>query len=580
MKILPVLLTPCCIALLCFSLTSCSSHNSKYASHKAGQYEAGIDGEEEGSLSETEESANEELAALKRLKAKQRMTLAQAGIDIRKYDFPIVLNDQVQYYLDLFQGKQRNYYSRWLARSTAYRPHIEAELAKAGLPKDLVFLAMIESGYNPSAYSPANACGLWQFIAGTGRTYGLKIDSWVDERKEPAKATQAAIGYLSKLHRQFDDWYLAVAAYNTGEGRIADAIETYETKDFWTLADSESLYLETKRYVPKLIAAIIIGRDPERFGFTDITYHSPQHYEQIAVPGGSSLEAVAKVAKTSVKELRTLNNELRKNQTPPNGRYLLRIPAGTKALVAANLNNLKPVRSTVYASHTVKRGDTLSSICRRYHISMTTMLKANNLRSAQIRTGQRLRIPSTTTQYALAQNDVSAPSSRDRKTVQQTIRHQLKAKETLASVARQHKVSVQDLMRWNKISNQNKVKQGQQLAVHVSNKVPTASVAIAPKSIKKAPAKSKPAAVVLASAKKQSVSSAKAKPQKSSVSKATPIVAVAKAPKQPTWYVIKNGDTLNTIARRFKTSTQDLRKLNKLSDNTLRTGNKLLIKKG
>ena len=128
------------------------------------------------------------------------MTLEQAGIDASKYDFPIVLNDQVQYYLDLFQGKQRNYYARWLARSTAYRPHIEAELKKAGLPRDLVFLAMIESGYNPSAYSPANACGLWQFIAGTGRTYGLTIDPWIDERREPVKATQAAIGYLSKLH--------------------------------------------------------------------------------------------------------------------------------------------------------------------------------------------------------------------------------------------------------------------------------------------------------------------------------------------------------------------------------------------
>ena len=583
MKILPVLLTQCCIALLCLSLTSCSSHNNKFASQRSGYHDGNLESAgEEVSASEPEESAGEELAALKGLSTEQRITLEQAGIDATRYDFPIVLNDQVQYYLDLFQGKQRNYYSRWLARSTAYRPHIEAELAKAGLPKDLVFLAMIESGYNPSAYSPANACGLWQFIAGTGRTYGLQIDSWVDERREPKKATQAAIGYLSKLHRQFDNWYLAVAAYNTGEGRIADAIETYGTKDFWKIADSESLYLETKRYVPKLIAAIIIGRDPERYGFTDIKYHTPQQYEQIAVPGGSSLEAVASVANTTVKELRNLNNELRRNQTPPNGRYTLRIPVGTRELVAANMHNLKPIRQTVYATHTVKRGDTLSAICHRYNVSMTNILKANNLRSSQLLAGQRLQIPTVTTQYVTAKQDAPSRSNQSAKTVQQSIGHKLQAKETLASVARTYKVSVKDLMRWNKISNQNKVRQGQQLTVYVDRQVPTISIARAPKSLGKKTAPTPKAAVVLASAsKKKNVSSAPTPVLSKSKPKTMPTVTLAKAPNNaPTWYVVKNGDTLSTIAQRFKTSAKDLRKWNKLSDNTLRTGNKLLIKKG
>ncbi|MDD2466066.1 MAG: LysM peptidoglycan-binding domain-containing protein, partial [Desulfobulbus sp.] len=567
MKILPVLLTQCCIALLCLSLTSCSSHNKKFASHRGGVQEANL--EDEVSASEPEESAGEELAALQGLSAEQRITLEQAGIDAKKYDFPIVLNDQVQYYLDLFQGKQRGYYSRWLARSTAFRPHIEAELKKAGLPKDLVFLAMIESGYNPAAYSPANACGLWQFIAGTGKRYGLKIDPWIDERREPTKATQAAIGYLSKLHRQFDDWYLAVAAYNTGEGRIADAIDTYSTKNFWEIADTEGLYLETKRYVPKLIAAIIIGRDPERYGFTDIAYQAPQRFEQISVPGGVSLEAVATTANTTVKELRTLNNELRKNQTPPTGRYTLRIPVGTRELVAANIDNLKPISRTVYATHTVKRGDTLSEICRRYNVSMTNILKANNLRTATLRSGQRLQIPTTSTQYVLAKQDAPSHSDQGTKTVQQSIRHQLKSKENLASVARQYKISVKDLMRWNKISNQKKIKQGQQLTVFVERKVPTALVAQAPKSAPKTIA-AKKTAVVLAAAKKQSVApktivTVSSKSSKNAV-KSIPTVTVAKAPQKSTsWYVVQNGDTLSTIARRFSTSAQDLRKWNKLS---------------
>jgi membrane-bound lytic murein transglycosylase D len=593
MKISPVLLTHCCVALLCLSLSACSSHTNKFSLHRSGdEASAEYSSDEEISASEPEETAGEELEALKGLSAQQKMTLEQAGIDATKYDFPIVLNDQVQYYLDLFQGKQRNYYTHWLARSTAYRPYIEAKLKKAGLPRDLVFLAMIESGYNPSAYSPANACGLWQFIAGTARTYGLKIDSWVDERREPEKATQAAIKYLSKLHKQFDDWYLAVAAYNTGEGRIADTIETYNTRDFWEIADSESLYLETKRYVPKLIAAIIIGRDPEKYGFTGIDYHAPRQYEQIKVPGNISLEAVAAVANTTVKQLRTLNNELRKNQTPPDGRYTLRIPVGTKELIAANLHNLKPITHAVYATHTVRRGEThtvrrgetLSGICKRYDISMTNLLKANNLRSGRLISGQRLQFPTTATRYVVAQQDTPR-DSKGVKTVQQTIRHQLKSKETLTSVARQYKVSVHDLMRWNKITNQNKVKRGQQLAIHVARQVPAVSASIVAKSRKTLSTPSRKTTPVLAVAKKQSAGSKTLAAVQKKSSKVTlkPILAttvVQKSSKQPTLYVVKNGDTLLAIARRFKTSPQDLRKWNKLSDNTLRTGNKLVVKKG
>lgn len=606
MKILPVLLTHCCIALLCLSLCSCSSHNKKFA-HRSGASSSYGD-DEEISASEPEESAGEELEALKGLSAKQKMTLEQAGIDASKYDFPIVLNDQVQYYLDLFQGKQRNYYTHWLARSTAYRPHIEAELKKAGLPKDLVFLAMIESGYNPSAYSPANACGLWQFIEGTGRTYGLKIDAWVDERRDPEKATQAAIAYLSKLHRQFDDWYLAVAAYNTGERRIDDITTSSGTKDFWEISASDSLYMETKRYVPKLIAAIIIGRDPKKYGFTDIDYQSPRQHEEISVPGNIALEAVADTANIPIKELRLLNNELRKNQTPPNGRYTLKIPVGSKELIAANIDNLKPVTRTVYATHTVKKGDTLSSICKQYNVSKTNLLKANNLRTATLKNGQRLQIPTTATQYVLAKQDKMPVEdiAQNQKPSQQTARHQVQAKDTLASVARQYKVSVKDLMRWNNLTPQSALKPGQKLvlsavasaakaAVTAPQPAPataSAPVVIAAKSTKKpveaAPPPPAAAPTLVAANKKQAAAptlpAVTATPAKQAVKLATaakaPTPPPPSPPAQPTWYVVKNGDTLTTIAQKFKTSPQDLRKLNKLSSNTLQTGNKLLVKKG
>jgi len=575
MKVLPVLLPPCCIALLCFSLSSCSSPNKHSLAAHALQQEVACAVDEDISVSEPEESATEELAALKGLSAEQRTSLEQAGIDASKYDFPIVLNEQVQYYLDLFQGKQRRSYARWLARSMAYRPYIEPELAKAGLPKDLVFLAMIESGYNPRAYSPAHACGLWQFIAPTGRTYGLKINSWVDERREPVKATRAAIGYLSKLHNQFDNWYLAVAAYNTGEKRIADAIEAYDTKDFWTISDTERLYQETKRYVPKLIAAIIIGRDPERFGFTDITYHEPKPFEEISVPGGASLSAVAVIANTSVKTLRELNTELRRDHTPPRGRYTLRIPPGTKNLVAANINNLKPVKRTVYATHTVRRGETLSGICQRYKVSMRSLRKANKMRSSFLRVGQRLRVPTYTTRYVLASQDRPQRSTQSGRTVQQSLHHRVQANETLGSVAQRYKVSVKDLMRWNALTNPNKLRLGQKLAIYVPRHLPKATLAKAPSSRSSKTIKTPRAALAMAPVQTKGASRTR-----SGNLQATSGVTVAKAPAKATWYVIQRGDTLSTIARRFKTSTKDLRRLNKLSDNLLRTGNKLLIKKG
>jgi membrane-bound lytic murein transglycosylase D len=217
------------------------------------------------------------------------------------YDFPITMNKQVEFYLNLFQTKQRSYYERWLARSAKYVPYIKANLKKAGLPQDLAYLAMIESGYNPSAYSKSHAVGLWQFISSTGKNYGLRIDSWVDERREPEKATLAAIDYLTFLYNEFGSWYLAVAAYNAGEGKIGRGIKKYKTNDFWMLASKDYLALETKRYVPKLIAAIIIAKDPEKYGFTNIDYRGPEKYDVITVPPMTDLNAVAMPANMTSK---------------------------------------------------------------------------------------------------------------------------------------------------------------------------------------------------------------------------------------------------------------------------------------
>ena len=634
MKILPALLTHCLIALLCFSLSACSSHNKKSALNHTGATAAADSQDEEISSAEPEETALEELEALNKpgaweLGVSKTYSLEKMGIDPSRYDFPISVNNQVLYYLELFQGKQRNYFSQWLARSTVYRPYIEAELKKAGLPLDLAYLAMIESGYNPSAYSPAKASGLWQFMEGTGITYGLRIDQWVDERRDPEKATKAATRYLARLHTQFGDWYLAVAAYNAGEGRVDSAMKKCAAKNFWEVAISEGIFMETKRYVPKLIAAIIIARNPEKYGFNDISFKKPQGYETITLPGGVSLEAVAATANTSVKELRTLNNELRKNQTPPKHDYALRLPVGTKELVASNLSKLRPVTTVTFATHTVQKGETLDAILTMYHINKTTLLKANNLRTAQLMPGLRLKIPTSATKYVLPKErqqpeESLAKTDNKGKLRREIVLHTLKTGETLDTLAKQYQVPVQSIMQWNKISRQSQVKKGQQIALHFdrsaqesfpvteNNSKAVAKIAAdikqtvhlpVPDATKKIngtkplteAAPKQPVAVAVEKERAKIAADIKQTAQvptlnttkKINGAKTPPepapkqaVVATVEKERPPTWYVVQNGDTLANIARKFQATTQNIRDWNKLSNNTLQTGNKLIVKKG
>jgi len=697
MKILPALLYRCCFVLLLVSLSACSPRSKQAGLDlESGRGGGDIASQEEiSTLVEPELTAQEELEALKQLGVSKEGELAPLpeGLNLAHYDFPVTINQQVLYYLDLFQGKQRKSFSIWLARSTRYIPTIEEEFKKAGLPRDLAYLAMIESGFNPSAYSPADASGLWQFIEGTGRNHGLRIDSWVDERREPDKATKAAIHYLSKLYRDFGDWYLAVAAYNAGEGRIGNACKINNTGNFWEIAGSNGIYLETKRYVPKLIAAILIARNPEKFGFTEINYQQPAAYEVIDVPGGIALEAVAVTANTSVKHLRILNNELQKNQTPPKlKQYTLRIPVGTKELVANNLDKLTPVATVTYATHTVKKGDTLNSICSLYNINKTTLLKANNLRTAALPKGRRLQIPISSTKYSLHKEGEQAEErlagvTKDNKDQPQRVRHQLKSGETLAKIANQYQVPVKSILLWNKLASQGQVRKGQEitlfldrpapepmtLATRVSKEsapiespaeIPTLEATkkrgvtvvsvttpqtlmkqVQQKALASAPERTEPevkadaagvakvaaiakaASPTLEGSKKQTVANAPAQGTKGVVAKTdklagikadlkrnaapgNPKLAATQTNPQPgankadaktavtktdaklalltvdrkespkTWYVVKTGDSLGTIAKRFQISAQDLRQWNNLNGGSVQTGNKIIVKKG
>jgi membrane-bound lytic murein transglycosylase D len=208
------------------------------------------------------------------------------------FDFPVVKNDKVLYYVDYFSGPAQKVFKRWLERSARYLPMMQKVFADEGLPQDLVYLAMIESGFNNRAYSWAHAAGPWQFIEGTGRLYGLDNDWWRDERRDPVKATRAAARHLKDLYNYFEgDWYLAVAAYNAGSGKIGRAVEMYGSRDFWQLSHGSYLKPETKNYLPKLLAALLIAKEPEKYGFIEQEYLPPFDFETVKVPTTTDLES-------------------------------------------------------------------------------------------------------------------------------------------------------------------------------------------------------------------------------------------------------------------------------------------------
>ncbi|MFP7753467.1 LysM peptidoglycan-binding domain-containing protein [Thermodesulfobacteriota bacterium B35] len=552
----------CLLCLLLFAATGCSPLGRNTIATAPGAMEADIDSTTDEDSQyvtvEPEEVLEDELAALNQLGDwEDGSKVQESRAPEVTYDFPVVVNRQVEFYLNLFQGRQRKYFRRWLARSTRYLPLIRRELQQAGLPADLAYLAMIESGFNPSAYSRAHAAGLWQFIRGTGRNYGLRIDSWVDERREPEKATRAAVAYLSSLYNEFNDWYLAVAAYNAGEGKIRRAIKRYRTRDFWQLARHRYLRLETKRYVPKLIAAIMIARNPEKYGFTDVEYQDPVRYEMVKVPPRTDLAAVAVAAGTSVKEIRRLNNELRRNLTPPRrDGYRLKIPHGSAQLVARNMSRLHPVITTGYKTHTVRRNETLTRICRLYGLNKTTLLKANNLHSSRLRKGQRLRIPYRTTKYILLREGETpdtrfARAGRDGR----LILHRIRRGETLSRISKQYNVPVHIIMQWNNITDVRRIRAGEQLALYLDDGSARGG------SLQTARADD-PALPVLNATKKY-------RPAGQTGSRT-----------RVTWYRVRTGDSLWTIARKFRVSARDIRRWNNLRNNMIHPGKKLAIKKG
>lgn len=497
------------------------------------------------------------------------------------YDFPIILTPQVEMYLELIQTKQRRQFARWLEKSGKYLPMMLAELEKAGLPRDLAYLAMIESGYSQTAYSRAKAVGLWQFMKGTGKHCGLTINSYVDERRDALKSTKAAAVYLSELYNQFNDWHLAVAAYNAGPGKVRYGLKKYNVDNFWALADKKYLRLETKRYVPKLIATIMIAKDPEKYGFTSLSYHPPIQYDTIRVGPGLPLDAVAAIAETDPKEIKMLNLELKKGRIPNNvAEYSVNVPYGKKQLAEANLPRLHSMVTTGYKTHIVRKGESVQAISKRYNINTTTLAKVNKLKGTSLPNGKRLKIPYSTVTYQLLPEGDSEKLIAYKNSL---ILHKIKNGETISKIAKKYRVPSDLIVSWNGLKSVHKIRAGQQLALYINRTdISQTKKGNSTQKYIRATPKNKTANIDRISntagvTKKIINSSAKNKTflitnEKTAIQAVETVTSV--------WYHVQDGDSLWTIARKFKTSPKTLRQLNNLQSNLIHPGNKLKVAKG
>lgn len=319
--------------------------------------------------------------------------------EIVQWDIPIVRNAYVQRFVDLFQEKQPDRMALYLKRSGRYEGMIREKLRAEGMPEDLVFLSMIESGFNPSARSKASAVGLWQFMAGTARDYGLRVDKYVDERRDPEKSTDAAIRHLKDLYEQFGSWSLAAAAYNSGANRVARIMreETGTVKgkesDFWLIRNR--LPTETREYVPLMFAAALIGKEPQKYGLDQVERLLPIPVERVEVPGNTSLATLAEAIGLETEDLQELNPHLLTGRTPPGKAYPVRVPVGRSNALVASFGTMAEARATTEEpTHQVARGENLWEIARQHGVPVAALQRANDLgpRSV-IRPGQRLRIP-------------------------------------------------------------------------------------------------------------------------------------------------------------------------------------------
>lgn len=329
-------------------------------------------------------------SSLELLGSESKTSIPSAAV----HAFPSLLNDKVQDFISFFQGRAEAFFSRSLARSQAYEEMMKKIFREKNLPEELFYLALIESGYNPTALSRAKASGIWQFISQTAKRFGLRVDKWVDERRDPEKSTLAAAEYLKTLHGMFNNWDLAAASYNAGEGKVLTAMKKAKSDDFWEISNHRYLKQETKKYVPMFLAAMTIAKEPQKYGFSNIEYHPPLVYEKVAVPPSTGLALIAKAAETDLSEIRSLNPALLREKTPPSlPHFEVNLPSGKKEVFERNFPSLSR-SSASKNTYRVCSGDTLSRLAKKYNVSVQELCGANALTpQSLLKPGAILKIP-------------------------------------------------------------------------------------------------------------------------------------------------------------------------------------------
>jgi len=375
------------------------------------------------------------------------------------FDYPVVVNRRVLTWVDAFQGKLRANFERGLVRSGRYLAMARRIFREEGVPQDLVFLGHVESAFRYNALSSARALGLWQFMRGTARLYGLRCDGYVDERLDPEKATRASARYLKKLYGDFGDWNLALAAYNAGEGKVARAIERCGTRDFWGLAQSHHLLNETRNFVPAILAATILAKSPGAYGLSE-ELDEPLAYDTATVDSPTDLRVIAKCAGAALAELQRLNPALLLLQTPPGTQsFEVRLPVGTGEIFASKFAQIPRGERLVQFRHTVRKGETLGAVARKYGTTVGAIQSANRMgRRTLIRVGQSLVVPS---RHGAVPPEPVVQSGGD------PPRHVVRRGETLSMIARRYGVTAREIQKANRISNPNRISKGQTLVIPV-----------------------------------------------------------------------------------------------------------------
>jgi membrane-bound lytic murein transglycosylase D len=450
-------------------------------------------------------------------------------------------HNRVQYYLDFFRGPARERFGIWLTRMPRYEPMIRDRLQKEGLPGDLVYLALIESGFSNAATSRARAVGMWQFMKGTAKLYGLRVDSWVDERRDPYRATDAAARHLRDLNARFGSLYLAAAAYNAGAGKVSrglrrlpddesDSVNTDVT--FFRLYDTKLLRRETKDYVPKLIAAALIAKEPVKYGF-DLGAAQPAAYDSIIVPNMTGLDVIARLADTTVAAIREMNPQYLRLATPPNVPSIVRIPAGRGPATVAGYAELPASKRVTFVEHIVKRGDTMGGIANRYHVSLRLLTDANpKVRGRALRLNSIIVVPTSgalSASVARRVSDTPSPASSTSSGF-----HRVRRGETLSGLAAEYDVTVSQLRAWNLLGPSEKIRAGQRLRIA---------------------------------------------PLRGTKPSAAPAMPVSEAaPVEGRVHVVRRGETLSGLAKQYGVSVQALRDANGLSErDQIRAGSSLKI---